>query len=187
MRVQLKERKVNNLPRRAFLKSLVGLIAAPAVVKAENLMPIVVWRPPVVRREGWVLYNGATLKADKFPDLFNYFGGWKGETTARLPDETLGFWISEFRSPPVSGTLDAFSTVRGPVMPSSGTTWLRKPARCRPRRKRRMSGRDGPSIINGGSFDTARFNPRHNTLSYTTSGGNEFSSYLWLCAWPQPR
>jgi hypothetical protein len=96
MRVQLKESKVNNLPRRAFLKSFVGLIAAPAVVKAENLMPIVVWRPPVVRREGWVLYNGATLKADKFPDLFNYFGGWKGETTVRLPDETLGFWISEF-------------------------------------------------------------------------------------------
>jgi hypothetical protein len=96
MRVQLKESKVNNLPRRAFLKGLVGLVAAPAVVKAQNLMPIVVWRPPVVRREGWVLYNGATLKADKFPDLFNYFGGWKGETTVRLPGETLGFWISEF-------------------------------------------------------------------------------------------
>ena len=30
MRVQLKESKVNNLPRRAFLKNLVGLIAAPA-------------------------------------------------------------------------------------------------------------------------------------------------------------
>ena len=32
MRVQLKESKVNNLvlPRRAFLKGLVGLIAAPA-------------------------------------------------------------------------------------------------------------------------------------------------------------
>jgi hypothetical protein len=54
------EHQVNNLvlPRRALLKGLVGLIAAPAVVKAENLMPIVVWRPPVVRREGWVLYNG---------------------------------------------------------------------------------------------------------------------------------
>jgi hypothetical protein len=33
------------LPRRGFLKGLVGLIAAPAVVKAESLMPIVVWRP----------------------------------------------------------------------------------------------------------------------------------------------
>jgi hypothetical protein len=33
------------LPRRGFLKGLVGLIAAPAVVKAETLMPILVWRP----------------------------------------------------------------------------------------------------------------------------------------------
>jgi hypothetical protein len=28
------------LPRRAFLKELIGLVAAPAVVKAESLMPI---------------------------------------------------------------------------------------------------------------------------------------------------
>ena len=33
------------LPRRNFLKGLVGLIAAPAWSEAEALMPIVVWRP----------------------------------------------------------------------------------------------------------------------------------------------
>jgi hypothetical protein len=33
------------LPRRSFLKGLVSLITAPAVVKAETLMPIVVWKP----------------------------------------------------------------------------------------------------------------------------------------------
>jgi hypothetical protein len=33
------------LPRGSFLKGLVCLIAAPAVVRAEALMPIVVWRP----------------------------------------------------------------------------------------------------------------------------------------------
>ena len=33
------------LPRRGFLTGLVSLIAAPAVVRAEALMPIVVWRP----------------------------------------------------------------------------------------------------------------------------------------------
>jgi hypothetical protein len=33
------------LPRRSFLTGLVGLIAAPAVVKAEALMPIAVWKP----------------------------------------------------------------------------------------------------------------------------------------------
>ena len=185
MCVQLKESKVNNLPRRAFLKSLVGLIAAPAVVKAENLMPIVVWRPPVVRREGWVLYNGATLKADKFPDLFNYFGGWKGERTAKLPDDThscFGYWISEFpQSTRLRYPRRLFYGL-GPLIPSSAATWLRKPAQCRPRRKRRMSGRDGSSLINGGRLNTGRCTPSHNTLSYTTSGGNEFSSYLWLCA-----
>ena len=89
------------LSRRSFLAGLGSLLAAPAVVKAENLMPIVVWRSPVVRREGWVLYNGATLKADKFPDLFHYFGGGWRETTPRLPDERedcFGYWISEFPS-----------------------------------------------------------------------------------------
>jgi hypothetical protein len=33
------------LPRRTFLTGLVSLIAAPAVVRAEALMPIAVWRP----------------------------------------------------------------------------------------------------------------------------------------------
>ena len=33
------------LPRRTFLKGLVGLVAAPAVVKADSLMRIAVWRP----------------------------------------------------------------------------------------------------------------------------------------------
>jgi hypothetical protein len=86
------------MSRRGFLAGLGSLLAAPAVVRAESLMPIVVWRPPVVRREGWVLYNGATLKADKFPDLVKYFG-WPDKTTAKLPDETqgcFGYWISEF-------------------------------------------------------------------------------------------
>ena len=33
------------LPRRSFLTGLIGLIAAPALVRAESLMPIRVWRP----------------------------------------------------------------------------------------------------------------------------------------------
>jgi hypothetical protein len=53
MHVQTKESiNMSNLvlPRRAFLKGLVALIAAPAIVKAESLMPISVWRP---RLEAW--------------------------------------------------------------------------------------------------------------------------------------
>jgi hypothetical protein len=38
------------LPRRSFLTGLVGLIAAPAVIRAEALMPIKVWTP---EREPW--------------------------------------------------------------------------------------------------------------------------------------
>ena len=34
------------VPRRGFLKGLAGVIAAPAVVRAEALMPIKVWMPP---------------------------------------------------------------------------------------------------------------------------------------------
>jgi hypothetical protein len=41
------------LPRRGFLKGLVALIAAPAVVRAESLMPIVPWRP-----EFWFVHGG---------------------------------------------------------------------------------------------------------------------------------
>jgi hypothetical protein len=33
------------LPRRSFLTGLASLIAAPAVVRADSLMPICVWKP----------------------------------------------------------------------------------------------------------------------------------------------
>ena len=69
MRVQLKESKVSNLvlPRRAFLKGLVALIAAPAIVKAESLMPISVWRPRLEARrtrvfcQDWLSVQGYDL------------------------------------------------------------------------------------------------------------------------------
>ena len=40
------------LPRRSFLKELVGLIAAPAMVRAEAWMPIAVWKPTFVLHGG---------------------------------------------------------------------------------------------------------------------------------------
>jgi hypothetical protein len=33
------------LPRRIFIKGLVGLVAAPVVIRTATLMPIVVWKP----------------------------------------------------------------------------------------------------------------------------------------------
>jgi hypothetical protein len=56
-------------PRRSFLTGLVSLIAAPAVVRAEALMPIVVWRPSF-----W-LCHGAISKATLFTcDKDDFFG-----------------------------------------------------------------------------------------------------------------
>jgi hypothetical protein len=42
------------LPRRRFLIRLASLITAPAIVRAEALMPIVVWRPTF----GWTSGGG---------------------------------------------------------------------------------------------------------------------------------
>jgi hypothetical protein len=36
------------MPRRQFLKGLIGLVAAPAVVKAANIMPVKVMPPELV-------------------------------------------------------------------------------------------------------------------------------------------
>jgi hypothetical protein len=46
----------------------------PAVVRAEALMPIKVWRPPLRWRDGYLVLNGAELKISEFPDLFDAFG-----------------------------------------------------------------------------------------------------------------
>ena len=76
MRVKLKESKVSNLilPRRGFLIGLASLLAAPAVVRAEALMPIKVWRPPLIWRDGLIACNGVELAVADFPDLFTIFG-----------------------------------------------------------------------------------------------------------------
>jgi hypothetical protein len=90
MRVQLKESiRMTDLilPRRGFLVGLASLLAAPAVVRAEALMPIKVWRPPLRWRDGYIVLNGAELKISEFPDLFDAFGhhyGGRG-STFRLP------------------------------------------------------------------------------------------------------
>jgi Phage Tail Collar Domain len=75
------------LPRRGFLVGLASLLAAPAVVRAEALIPIKVWRPLVRWRDGYIVLNGAEHKISEFPDLFDAFGhhfGGQG-TTFRLP------------------------------------------------------------------------------------------------------
>jgi hypothetical protein len=50
------------LPRRRFLTGLASLIAAPAVVRAEALMPIKVWTPP--RDSLWGIPSFAVLSSE---------------------------------------------------------------------------------------------------------------------------
>jgi Phage Tail Collar Domain len=81
MRVQLKESiRMTNLilSRRGFLAGLSSLLAAPAVVRAEALMPIKVWRPPLIWRDGLIAANGVELAIADFPDLFTIFGYMHG-------------------------------------------------------------------------------------------------------------
>ena len=49
------------VPRRIFIKGLVGLIAAPALVRAESLMRVKVWSPP---RELWRLSPAEWTEAE---------------------------------------------------------------------------------------------------------------------------
>jgi hypothetical protein len=92
MRVKLKESKVSNLilPRRGFLVGLASLLAAPAVVRAEVLMPVKVWRPPLIWRDGMVCRNGVELAVADFPDLFAIVGYMHGGSGPkfRLHDST---------------------------------------------------------------------------------------------------
>jgi hypothetical protein len=63
-----------NMSRRGFLAGLGSLLAAPAVVRAESLMPIKVWRPPLIWRDGLIACNGVELAVADFPDLFAIVG-----------------------------------------------------------------------------------------------------------------
>jgi Phage Tail Collar Domain len=79
--MQLKESiRMTNLilSRRGFLASLSSLLAAPAVVRALALMPIKVWRPPLIWRDGMIACNGVELAVADYPDLFTILGYMHG-------------------------------------------------------------------------------------------------------------
>jgi hypothetical protein len=76
---------------------LVGLVAAPAIVKIQSLMimPRRPW-PPLIASDGLLLYhdgllkcNGALARKEDFPELFALMGttwGGDGVDTFRLPN-----------------------------------------------------------------------------------------------------
>jgi hypothetical protein len=49
------------MPRRKFLTGLFGLVAAPAIVKAANIMPVKVIEPK------WFLHDGLSLQSMAHP------------------------------------------------------------------------------------------------------------------------
>lgn len=68
------------LPRRRFLAGLVGLVAAPAVVKASSLMKIVVPRPSFAVVDFSDVY-GRSPMMDALPDMVR----WQYEGRMSLP------------------------------------------------------------------------------------------------------
>jgi hypothetical protein len=50
------------LPRRIFIKGLASLVASPALVRAESLMPVKVWTPP--RDSLWGIPSFAVLSSE---------------------------------------------------------------------------------------------------------------------------
>jgi hypothetical protein len=73
------------LPRRGFLKRLIGLVAAPAIVKAESLMPIKVWATPIRWREGFVVLNGAMVQGRRLSGLVRHLRPYVWRQPAHFP------------------------------------------------------------------------------------------------------
>lgn len=81
--------------RRGFLITLSGLVAAPAIVKADNIMRILVPpKPLLIERDGWLLCNGAEVPTARFEALSSLLDDLGG----RLPtfDRTgaaFSYWM----------------------------------------------------------------------------------------------
>lgn len=81
-----------SLSRRSMLAGFLSSLAAPAIVKADMLMPISVWRygpRPTVLAPGILLCNGAEVERSMFPELFSMmgtkFGAGDGKYTFLIP------------------------------------------------------------------------------------------------------
>ena len=88
--------------RRSFITGLTGLIAAPAIVRAQSLMPVrvVKWSPPLIEKyPGWFVLNGAEVSRERYRKLFvmlgTRWGPGDGSTTFNLPDLEARFFAPE--------------------------------------------------------------------------------------------
>jgi hypothetical protein len=90
------------MPRRKFLTGLFGLVAAPAIVKAANIMPVKVIQPK------WYLADGLPLQSMAHPvrkgsgiclvELREILRPGIQEMFDRMYEENPGQWKSIFES-----------------------------------------------------------------------------------------
>ncbi len=84
----------------ASRRQLLGFFAAPAIIKATNLMKVAAWKPPgpqlTFAAPGWLMCNGAEVSASEFPELCatltDRLMGYAGRLSFKVPD--LGFSYS---------------------------------------------------------------------------------------------
>jgi hypothetical protein len=68
--------------RRGFV---LGLIAAPAIARADMLMPVKLWRPSAIRlSNGLFLCDGGWLRTSDEPELFSLLGHTYGGSGDRF-------------------------------------------------------------------------------------------------------
>lgn len=63
------------IERRSFIKGLAALFVAPAIIRAENLMPIREMVPGVPEwcPSGWLPLDGREIKKKFYPDLYSSY------------------------------------------------------------------------------------------------------------------
>jgi hypothetical protein len=90
------------IPRRKFLTGLFGLVAAPAVVKAANIMPVRVIEPQWFANDGTGLVSmahpvrtGGGIRLSELSELLRP-GIW--EMFDKMYEENPGQWKSVFES-----------------------------------------------------------------------------------------
>jgi hypothetical protein len=59
------------LKRRNFIVGVTALIFAPAVVRASSIMPVKLWKTPIVKIGDNLLCNGAEVSVNDYPELFS--------------------------------------------------------------------------------------------------------------------
>jgi hypothetical protein len=113
------------LERRNFLIGATALIFAPAVVRAQSLMPVKIWKTPLIKIGDNLLCNGAEVNVNEYPYLFSALGNTYGgsDNKFNLPDFSQqnlqsDRWINWRDSPLVKNRIGYLITPQGMILNS---------------------------------------------------------------------